>query len=453
MKTATTNGTLSVARLSALNRRRFLTLSGVTAAGALVAGCTSHPITPAAVRAGATATPLDRSAGVLVMVTLYGGNDGLNTLIPASDPVYLRSRPDLAYQAHDVLDLGSGLGLNPGMKGLKSLWDNKELAIVRGVGYPQPDHSHFRSMAIWQTASPATAVTTGWLGRWLDDTGKDPLQAVSLDPVMPPLMAGATRSAAAFPTDGLQLPTGALGQALTLLGTPCGQDNAWQAAAATSISELKVVADKLNPAVAKAKTDQQTAATASSPAPLAPATGPTPSSADPDSTGQQGASAGGQGELDVQLGLVAAMVEMGSPTRAYSVSLGGFDTHSDERGTQQRLLTELDTALSNFQRRLQSTDRGRQVVTIVYSEFGRRVIANASDGTDHGTAGPMFVLGRGVKGGFFGDEPSLADLDAGDLKVTTDFRSVYATALESVLGSSPEKYLGGWNQRIDGLVA
>ncbi|MGI8416611.1 MAG: DUF1501 domain-containing protein, partial [Nakamurella sp.] len=356
MNTATANSTLSSARLSALNRRRFLTLSGVTAAGALFAGCTSHPINPAAGRAAATAAPLDPSAGVLVMVTLYGGNDGLNTLIPASDPVYLKSRPDLAYQAHDVLDLGSGLGLNPGMKGLKSLWDNKELAIVRGVGYPQPDHSHFRSMAIWQTASPATASTTGWLGRWLDDTGKDPLQAVSLDPVMPPLMAGATRSAAAFPTGGLQLPNGALGQALTLLGTPCEQDSAWQAAAATSISELKVVADKLNPAVAKAKTDQQAAASAPT---AAPSTGTTssapamPSAVDPDGTDQQGASAGGQGELDVQLGLVAAMVEMGSPTRAYSVSLGGFDTHSDERGTQQRLLTELDTALSNFQRRLQ----------------------------------------------------------------------------------------------------
>lgn len=457
MNTASTTNSSMGAKLSALNRRRFLTLSGITAAGALVAGCTSHPIDATAVRAAATASPLDPAAGVLVVVTLYGGNDGLNTLIPASDPVYLKSRPDLAYQSHDVLDLGSGLGLNPGMKGMKSLWDNKELAIIRGVGYPEPDHSHFRSMAIWQTASPATTSTTGWLGRWLDDTGKDPLQAVSLDPVMPPLMAGASRSAAAFPTGGLQLPKGALGQALTLLGTPCEQDSAWQAAAATSISELKVVADKLNPAVARAKTDQRPAATAATssgaPSTAAPSTSTTTTSGDAATNDHKGASAGGQGELDVQLALVAAMVEMGSPTRAYSVSLGGFDTHSDERGTQQRLLTDLDTALSNFQRRLQTTDRGRQVVTMVYSEFGRRVMANASEGTDHGTAGPMFVLGRGVKGGFFGDEPSLADLNNGDLKVTTDFRSVYATALNKVLGVAPDKYLGGWTQQIDGLVA
>lgn len=109
------------------------------------------------------------------------------------------------------------------------------------------------------------------------------------------------------------------------------------------------------------------------------------------------------------------MIDLGVPTRVYSVSLGGFDTHSDERGTQERLLAELDTALNGFQRRLSSSDRGRQVVTMIYSEFGRRVMANASDGTDHGTAGPVFLLGRGVRGGFFGAEPSLTDLDAGDL--------------------------------------
>jgi uncharacterized protein (DUF1501 family) len=149
---------------------------------------------------------------------------------------------------------------------------------------------------------------------------------------------------------------------------------------------------------------------------------------------------------------VASLIELGVPTRVYSVSLGGFDTHSDERETQQRLLTVLDGALSGFYRRLQGTERGRQVVTAVYSEFGRRVIANASDGTDHGTAGPMFVLGRGVAGGFFGDEPSLTDLDDGDLKAGLDFRSVYASLLRHVLGTDPQPLLGGWNQQIDGLL-
>ena len=153
--------------------------------------------------------------------------------------------------------------------------------------------------------------------------------------------------------------------------------------------------------------------------------------ADPDDEHQdKGASAGGAGQLGAQLDMVANLVELGVPTRAYSVSLGGFDTHSDERGTQQRLLGQLDAALSGFHRRLQGTDRGRQVVVLVYSEFGRRVRANGSDGTDHGTAGPVFLLGRGVRGGFHGAEPSLTDLDDGDLKHTTDFRSVYASVLD-----------------------
>ena len=135
----------------------------------------------------------------------------------------------------------------------------------------------------------------------------------------------------------------------------------------------------------------------------------------------KGASAGGQSRLAAQLDVVATLIEMGVPTRVYSVSLGGFDTHSDERGTQQRLLAELDGALTAFQARLRNSERGAQVVTAVYSEFGRRVVANASDGTDHGTAGPVFVMGRGVSGGFHGAEPSLTDLDQGDLRAGVDF--------------------------------
>ena len=133
--------------------------------------------------------------------------------------------------------------------------------------------------------------------------------------------------------------------------------------------------------------------------------------------------------------------------------MGGFDTHSDERGTQERLLSELlDTALTAFQRRLSSSARGRQVVTMIYSEFGRRVLANASDGTDHGTAGPVFLLGRGVRGGFFGGEPSLTDLDDGDLRAGTDFRAIYATLLDQVLGTDPGSILDGYSAHVDKLI-
>lgn len=396
-----------------VNRRRFLTATGVTAAAALAAGATQ--VDWGRLLSAAQENPLDPDAGVLVVVTLYGGNDGLNTVVPARDPAYQNARSELAYRPEEVLDLGEGLGLNPGMKGFKGLWDSGQLAVLRGVGYPKPDHSHFRSMAIWQTASPETSVPTGWLGRWLDATGDDPLRAVSVDPVLPPLLAGERTAAASLPVGGLKLPEGALGKAFQDLGATQPGEGFWQARAARSVTDLHRAVQTLG------------------------------------KPGEDGKKA--KGELAAQLDVVAGLIEAGVPTRAYSVSLGGFDTHADERGTQQRLLTELDGALTPFAQRLAKSDRGKQATVLVYSEFGRRVTANASQGTDHGTAGPMFVLGPRVKGGFHGAEPSLTDLDNGDLKLTTDFRDVYATVLEDVLGIDAGKVLTGHSGRMDGLFA
>jgi uncharacterized protein (DUF1501 family) len=150
----------------------------------------------------------------------------------------------------------------------------------------------------------------------------------------------------------------------------------------------------------------------------------------------------GSGALAAQLDVVARCIELGAPSRVYSVSLGGFDTHADERDTQQELLSEVDAAVSGFLTRMTGSDRGRQVVLMAYSEFGRRVAANANQGTDHGTAGPVLIAGSGVRGGFVGEQPSLTDLDDGDLKATTDFRDVYATLLTRVLGADPAPVLG-----------
>jgi uncharacterized protein (DUF1501 family) len=440
-------------RVSSVTRRRFLAFSGVAAAGALAAGATQ--VRWSDLLAAAAQTPLDPSAGVLVMVTLYGGNDGLNTVVPAADPAYQSARADLAYAPADVLDLGDDLGLNPGLTGLHDLWGSQQLAVLRGVGYPEPDRSHFRSMAIWQTASPQTASTTGWLGRWLDASGDDPLRAVSLDALIPPMLAGAKTAAAAFPVTGLKLPKDALGRSMALLGAPDAGDGIWQARAAKAIADLQQAARVLGPAAAGHHGGSS--ASPGGTATPTPGSAPTPAAASSDSEDgddqqTKGASAGGQSELAAQLDTVAGLIELGVPTRVYSVSLGGLDTHSDERATQQRLLSELDRALTGFHRRLQNSERGRQVVTAVYSEFGRRVRANASDGTDHGTAGPMFVLGRGVTGGFYGTEPSLTDLDDGDLRADLDFRSVYATLLQHVLGAEPAPLLGGWDQRVEGLL-
>ncbi|HEY2693829.1 MAG TPA: DUF1501 domain-containing protein [Pseudonocardiaceae bacterium] len=402
-----------------VTRRRFLVFSGVAGAAALAGGATQVPWSQ--LFDAASTSPLPPGQGVLVVVTLYGGNDGLNTVVPASDPAYQKARPDLAYQPHEVLDLGDGLGLNPGMTGMKSLWDNKELAIVRGVGYPVPDHSHFRSMAIWQTASPATSVPTGWLGRWLDATGDDPLRAVSVEPVMPPLLAGARATAASLPVDGLKMPAGRVNDAFAALGKPQQGESELPARVATSMVDLQNAARVLGGAVHDAGD-------------------PTPDK-------------GKQGALAQQLGVVAELVEAGVPPRVYSVSMGGFDTHADERGTQQSLLTELDGALTPFVNRMKTTQRGQQVVVLVYSEFGRRVAANGSDGTDHGTAGPVFVMGSHVRGGFYGTQPSLTDLDNGDLKESTDFRSVYGTMLDGVLGTDAGQVLDNFPTRVDNLLS
>ena len=155
--------------------------------------------------------------------------------------------------------------------------------------------------------------------------------------------------------------------------------------------------------------------------------------------------------MDPLYGDSTRCVRAGVPTRVYAVSLGGFDTHADEKGTQSRLLGELDSAVSGFLAGMDSDPRGSKVVVAIYSEFGRRVAANASQGTDHGTAGPLLVAGHPVRGGFYGDQPSLTSLDAGDLKVTTDFRSVYGTLLEQVLDTEAGRVLDGTRPTLDFL--
>ncbi len=391
--------------MDTLTRRRFLAASGVVAAGALAAGATSRSWLDL-ISAGAT-NPRPADARVLVLLTMYGGNDGLGTVIPYADPGYASARPHLAYTQAEVLPLGSDLGLNPALKGLHALWQNKSLAIIRGVGYPKPDHSHFRSMDIWQSGSPDGPVHTGWLGRWLDTLPHDPLRAVSLGPVLPPLLAGEKGAGSALPIGRLSLPTGPLRDGLAALARPEGGEPAMQAAAAVANADLFTVAGRLGPAV------------------------------------NSGGSTGAQGELAAQLDIVARCITAGAPTRVYCVSLGGFDTHADEKATQAQLLGEVDTAVADFLTAVGRNSVGRSVVLAAYSEFGRRVGANAGDGTDHGTAGVMFVAGAPVRGGFYGDQPSLSALDAGDLHVTTDFRSVYGELLHRVLDAEPARVLPG----------
>jgi len=390
--------------MAEINRRRFLIASAGVGAAGLLSGAAAISW-PDLLRA-AQDRPLPTNAGVLVIVSLYGGNDGINTLIPYADNAYHDARPELSYAPGDVLHLDEQLGLNPAMKGLAQLWNQRQLAIVRGVGYPQPDHSHFRSMDIWQTASPAEPVATGWIGRWLDATGDDPLRAVNIGAVLPPMAVGEKYTAAALS------PGGAAGNAERFDTIMAGLGN-------DDPSDTPAMA-----AVCKAyRAARTTDATFSSVKPAAE----------------------NHNSLATQLSMVAKAVQARVPTRVYTVQLGGFDTHANERDTQQRLLQTFDEAVTGFLQAMAGDPNGRNVVVMAYSEFGRRVRANASQGTDHGTAGPVFVAGvpgGPVKGGFYGDEPSLTNLDHGDMKFTTDFRDIYYELLSRTVGTDPAPSVG-----------
>jgi uncharacterized protein (DUF1501 family) len=371
--------------------------------------------------------PLPLGTPILVVVTLYGGNDGLNTVIPYKDSIYYASRPGITYKPETLLPLSDDLALNASMTGIKSLWDANKVAIVRGVGYPKPDRSHFSSMAIWQTGSPGSHLNTGWLGRWLDTQATDPMTAISLGSILPPLLVGAKQSGSALPLGGLSIPRGIIGSACQRLSVPSTSDNPLMAAAATSMRNLFNVSENIQPILAK----------------------PAPASEDLPTT--SGGNAGGDTDLSRQLNVVAKLIAAGAPTRAWSVSLGGFDTHANEANAQALLLGTVSKSITTFLSQMKASGRSKDITVLVYSEFGRRVKANGSEGTDHGTSGPVFLIGDRVNGGFYGDQPSLSKLVDGDLAITTDFRDVYSSVVEKVLGTPSEKVLNNWKGRVEAI--
>jgi uncharacterized protein (DUF1501 family) len=447
-----------------LTRRQFVTgVAGAGLAGATGLAVASRPwdASPgdAAQRSAARSTAAARSSapdgdGIVVMVGMYGGNDGLNTVIPYHDSAYLAGRTGLAYQPDQVIPLADGLALNPSLSGFKTLWDAGHLAIVRGVGYPMPVLSHFRSMAIWQAGSPDAAVATGWLGRWLDATGDSPLRAVGIGPTLPPALVGAKASAAAVPTGPMVLPGGALfRQDYATLEHPTNAEAQLIGQVARSGTDLLTVQAAVTKALAAvpATLPSTTLPSTTLPNTTLPNTtlpSSTASSATAPTSTTPGAGAPykptGGGQLAPQLEVVSRLIKAGFPARAYFVSLASFDTHVNEKAEQARLLADLDTGVSGFLASLAGDPKGEKVVVATFSEFGRRVAGNASGGTDHGTAAPLFVAGLGVKGGaFYGEEPSLTALDSdGNLKFNMDFRSVYATLLGHVLGYESTSLLG-----------
>lgn len=406
--------------LDGLTRRNFLLASGVIGGTALVGGGLTLGISELLARGDASSSVASSTGAgtpILVLVTLYGGNDGLNTVVPFADPAYHAARPDLAYSPDQVLRLDDSLGFNPKMGTFAAQWKANRLAIVRGVGYPKPDHSHFRSMDIWQTASPDHPLNTGWLGRWLDATTGDPLLAVNVGETLPPLAVGATSAAVAVVTD----------QPKTMK-------------ALVGLNEAYGIVDPGDPPAMRAAAEAYAALTRCTATVDVAARG----TASPDESDDTGTSTGGHSSSSIgtQLAIVARCIRAGVPTRAYTVSQGGFDSHTHERGSQEALLGDLDAAVAGFLKALSGTPREKDVVLMIYSEFGRRVAANASEGTDHGTASSVLLLGSRVRPGMHGDQPSLSSLADGDLVATTDFRSVYGEIAEKVLGVEASRIIG-----------
>ena len=347
---------------------------------------------------------------ILIVLELSGGNDGLNTVVPYADDAYYKARPTIGIKKGEVLKLNDSLGLHPACPGMQSLFKDGKLAIVPGCGYPNPNLSHFTAMEWWHTAMPHGSNKYGWLGRFADAYQPTPTQnyivnissrqslAVSSAKHSPVVFSdprkfgriGTDAQQKVFETFGKVYPTS--NSSLDFVNTVSKTATGGAALVRSACAEYRTLVDY-----------------------------------------------GSDNNLTLDLKKVAAMINAGLPTRIYYLSQGGYDTHAGQAATQQLLLIYLSDALRGFMEDLHKIGRVDDVAVMVFTEFGRRVNENASRGTDHGTATPMFVVGKHVRGGFYGKQPSLTDLDDGNLKMTTDFRSVYATMLKGWMGLEDTK--------------
>lgn len=339
---------------------------------------------------------------ILLLVELKGGNDGLNTLVPYADARYRELRPAIGVPRERVIQLDEKVGLHEKLQPLMESWKAGDLAIVQGVGYPYPNRSHFRSIEIWDTASASSqTLSEGWIAR--------SFQGVSL--------------AKGAGVDCIVADTNALPSTGPELRTIVMQDAENFLRQAANIKDARDIADGGNPALRHllAVRHEINAAAAGLRDRLRSAAAPAEAYGQEFLLGRQ---------LDVATRVITSKV----PVVAVKVALGGFDTHANQAGTQERLLAYLASSLATLRHNLIAANCWNDVVVMTYSEFGRRAKQNASAGTDHGTAAPQFIMGGAVKGGLHGAYPSLHDLPDGDLRHTVDFRSVFATVAQGCWG-------------------
>lgn len=349
---------------------------------------------------------------VMVVIQFSGGNDGLNTVIPTTNDIYYKERPKLAIKKDKSLTLTDDVGLNPALEAFKGLYDEGNLSILNNVGYPNPDRSHFRSMDIWHSASNSNDyVYTGWLGRYLDAQCKGcnkPTQILEVDDVLSLALKGNEKNGLAF-TDPRRLYSSSNERFYKDINA------AHQGSEETVDYLYKTMSETLSSAnyIFQQSKKNPTSATY-------PAT-----------------------EMGKNLKTIASLIMSDINTKVYYLSLGSFDTHVNQEVQQKRLFTELNDAVKAFTADLKKNNRFDDVLMMTFSEFGRRVSQNASNGTDHGTANNMFFISGGLKEkGILNDMPDLKDLNQGDLKYKVDFKNVYATVLNKWLGSDDVAILG-----------
>lgn len=395
--------------------------------------------TMAAATTGQITTGKDST--ILVVLQLAGGNDGINTLVPFGDDAYYKARPKIALPAKDILPISDYAGLHPRLAGLRSLYGEGYLGMIQGVGYPNPNRSHFRSTEIWQTASDSERILSeGWLGRYFDNCckGVDPATVgVAVGSQTPQSFSSKNPKGVAFShpeqfrymKEAANDPAAA-DQFMRRMNQPASEDHPQGSEnSGGSIGMLSGPADMDG---STAEFLQRTALDAQmSSDRILEITRRTKSTVNYPAS-----------QLGNSLNLVSRLIAGGLPSRVYYVSQGGFDTHANQLPSHDRLMGDLDASLTSFIADLRAQGNLGRVLVLSFSEFGRRVAENASGGTDHGAAAPLFIIGGGVKPGLYGTYPSLTDLHDGDLKFGTDFRSVYATALERWLGVPSEVVLG-----------
>lgn len=394
-----------------INRKTFIQTSSLAAASFLFPNFLKALTLPEAIA---------MNGKTLIILQLSGGNDGLNTIIPVKNDIYYKVRNQISIKENDAFRLTDEAGINPNLKFFKELYDNGELAVMNNVGYPDPNKSHFRSMDIWQSASASNQfINTGWLGRYLDEACHNcqkPTQAIEIDDLLSLAMKGDNNKAIAF-RDPKKLYDNS-------------QETLYKKLAADNHEHEHDLASYLYNTLGNAISNSGYIFEESKAKPtdkIYPNT-----------------------QIGKDFQTIASLIKSDINTQVYYLSTGSFDTHTNQNSRQNQLFKNISDAVEIFTKDMKENGKFQDVMIMTFSEFGRRVAQNASNGTDHGTANQMFFISGSLKKkGLLNPLPDLENLSYGDLIYTEDFRKIYATILKKWLHSDDQKILGKPNGYYD----